>query len=296
MSHDSLQLYAEQVRSANQISYLHPDPHTVTISTLPACRLTDVEKNAIQTARLYFNDEGTPVSQDFDDVYFSNDDGLAETRYTFIDGNKIPERFIRYNRPLFVVAESGFGTGLNFLTLWQTFEAFCDACPQSALKRLHFISFEKFPLHPDDLGQAHDRWPELASRAQALQAQWPHPFSGCHRLLLGGVRIALDLWFGDINQLIEKLDNTLNGKVDVWFLDGFAPAKNAYMWTQGLFQAMARLSRPDGTLATFTAAGFVRLGLQAAGFTMQKRKGFGHKRDMLTGERAPDPEAPPRVP
>jgi tRNA 5-methylaminomethyl-2-thiouridine biosynthesis bifunctional protein len=108
--------------------------------------------------------------------------------------------------------------------------------------------------------------------------------AGCHRLLLDGGRVTLDLWFGDINTLTHELDDSLNQQVDAWFLDGFAPAKNPDMWTPDLFGAMARLARPGGTLATFTSAGFVRRGLQEAGFTMQKHKGFGRKREMLTGE------------
>lgn len=95
--------------------------------------------------------------------------------------------------------------------------------------------------------------------------------------------MTLDLWFGDINELTDQLDATLNQTVDARFLDGFAPAKNPDMWTPNLFNAMARLARPGATLATFTSAGFVRRGLQEAGFTMQKRKGFGRKREMLCG-------------
>ncbi len=109
------------------------------------------------------------------------------------------------------------------------------------------------------------------------------PLSGCHRLLLDEGRVTLDLWFGDINELTSQLDDSLNQKVDAWFLDGFCASENPDMWTQNLFTAMARLARPGGTLATFTSAGFVRRGLQEAGFTMQKRKGFGRKREMLCG-------------
>ena len=242
-----------------------------------------MKQYAIQPANLEFNAEGTPVSRDFDDVYFSNDNGLEETRYVFLGGNRIAERFVEHPRPLFVVAESGFGTGLNFLTLWQAFAAFRATQPEATLQRLHFISFEKFPLSRDDLTAAHQHWPELAEFAGQLQAQWPLPLAGCHRLLLEEGRVTLDLWFGDINELTDQLDDSLNQKVDAWFLDGFAPAKNPDMWTQNLFNAMARLARPGGTLATFTSAGFVRRGLQDAGFTMQKCKGFGRKREMLRG-------------
>lgn len=242
-----------------------------------------MKHNAIQPANLEFNAEGTPVSRDFDDVYFSNDNGLEETRYVFLGGNQLEARFPEHPHPLFVVAESGFGTGLNFLTLWQAFVQFREAHPQAQLQRLHFISFEKFPLTRADLALAHQHWPELAPWAEKLQAQWPLPLPGCHRLLLDEGRVTLDLWFGDINELTSQLDDSLNQKVDAWFLDGFAPAKNPDMWTQNLFNAMARLARPGGTLATFTSAGFVRRGLQEAGFTMQKRKGFGRKREMLCG-------------
>ncbi|WP_189389184.1 bifunctional tRNA (5-methylaminomethyl-2-thiouridine)(34)-methyltransferase MnmD/FAD-dependent 5-carboxymethylaminomethyl-2-thiouridine(34) oxidoreductase MnmC [Buttiauxella sp. B2] len=250
----------------------------------------------IQSANLGFNEEGTPVSREFDDVYFSNDNGLEETRYVFLGGNRLLERFATHDRSLFIVGESGFGTGLNFLTLWQAFDNFCTKHPLATLQRLHFISFEKFPLTASDLHAAHAHWPELAAFALQLQQQWPLPIAGCHRLLLADGRVTLDLWFGDINELIPQLDDTLNNHVDAWFLDGFAPSKNPDMWTQQLFNAMAKLARAGGTLSTFTSAGFVRRGLIDAGFTMTKSKGFGRKREMLTGVMERAVETPHRTP
>ncbi len=239
----------------------------------------------VEHAQLNWNEQGTPVSRAFDDVYFSNDNGLEETRYVFLDGNRIPQRFATHARDLFIVAESGFGTGLNFLTLWQAFEHFSNQHPTAPLQRLHFISCEKFPLTQADLIAAHARWPELQPWAEQLQQQWPQALPGCQRLLFNNGKVTLDLWLGDINALIHNFDDSLNQQVDAWFLDGFAPAKNPDMWTPALFSAMARLARPGGTLATFTAAGFVRRGLQDAGFCVHKRKGFGHKREMLVGVR-----------
>ncbi len=255
-----------------------------------------MKQNAIQPANLEFNAEGTPVSRDFDDVYFSNDNGLEETRYVFLDGNHLSTRFPEHPRSLFVVAESGFGTGLNFLTLWQAFDQFRAAYPEATLQRLHFISFEKFPLTAHDLRLAHQRWPELAHWAEQLLTQWPPAIGGCHRLILDDGRVTLDLWLGDINDLTDKLDDSMNQKVDAWFLDGFAPAKNPDMWSPHLFSAMARLARPGATLATFTSAGFVRRGLQEAGFTMRKTKGFGRKRDMLVGVMEQDLAIPVQAP
>lgn len=250
----------------------------------------------VEHAQLTWNDQGTPVSRAFDDVYFSNDNGLEETRYVFLNGNQLPARFDTHPRDLFIVAESGFGTGLNFLTLWQAFDRFCAAHPTATLQRLHFISCEKYPLTQADLVAAHARWPELAPWAEQLQQQWPAALPGCQRLLFNQGKVTLDLWLGDINALIDTFDDSLHAQADAWFLDGFAPAKNPEMWTPALFAAMARMTRPGGTLATFTSAGFVRRGLQEAGFSMMKTKGFGHKRDMLTGVMAQTLVTPPRHP
>ncbi|MFU9136775.1 bifunctional tRNA (5-methylaminomethyl-2-thiouridine)(34)-methyltransferase MnmD/FAD-dependent 5-carboxymethylaminomethyl-2-thiouridine(34) oxidoreductase MnmC [Erwinia tasmaniensis] len=248
-------------------------------------------KNApIEHAELSWNEEGTPVSRAFGDVYFSNESGLEETRHVFLGGNRIPDRFEHHPRALFITAETGFGTGLNFLALWQAFDQFRQQHPDSRLQRLHFVSCEKYPLNLADLTSAQARWPTLAKYAAALQAQWPVALPGCHRLLLDEGRVTLDLWFGDINQLIHTFDDSLMQQVDAWFLDGFAPSKNPDMWTPELFACMAKLARQGCTLATFTAAGFVRRGLADAGFETGKRKGFGPKREMICGEMtAPSP-------
>lgn len=237
----------------------------------------------IQTATLSWNEQGTPVSEQFGDIYFSNEDGLEETHHVFLKGNGFPARFEQHPRDNCIFAETGFGTGLNFLTLWRDFAQFKQQKPSAKLQRLHYISFEKYPLQNADLAAAHERWPELAAFAEPLRAQWPLPLAGCHRIVLAEGAITLDLWFGDVNTLLPKLDASLNHQVDAWFLDGFAPAKNPDMWNDTLFSAMARMARPGGTFATFTAAGFVRRGLQQAGFEVTKVKGFGQKREMLTG-------------
>lgn len=165
--------------------------------------------------------------------------------------------------------------------------AFLEQAPQSGNgARLHFISFEKYPLTREDLRKALAAWPELATFSQPLIAQWPLPVAGCHRLLFAGGRIRLDLWFGDIKEMLPQVPHPADGLVDAWYLDGFSPAKNPEMWTQELFDGLARLARPHATIATFTCAGFVRRGLIAAGFAMQKVKGHGSKREMLAGERA----------
>lgn len=239
----------------------------------------------IEHAALEWNEQGTPVSRAFDDVYFSNQDGPQETHYVFLTGNGLPERFATHPSRRFTVAETGFGTGLNFLTLWLAFRQFRDAHPNAPLASLHFISFEKFPLSHRDLEEVHRSWPQFAELCEELQRAWPPALPGCHRLLLDNDRVTLDLWFGDVNEILPTLGDSAQAQVDAWFLDGFAPSKNPEMWTPLLFDSMARMAAPSGTFATFTAAGFVRRGLQQAGFDVSRIKGFGRKREMLVGVR-----------
>ncbi|WIH20134.1 bifunctional tRNA (5-methylaminomethyl-2-thiouridine)(34)-methyltransferase MnmD/FAD-dependent 5-carboxymethylaminomethyl-2-thiouridine(34) oxidoreductase MnmC [Photobacterium damselae] len=237
----------------------------------------------IENAVLDWNELGTPISNDFDDVYFSNANGLEETRYVFLQQNGLPDRWNDFSRRRFVVAETGFGTGLNFLALWQQFKAFRTENPDATVKELHFISFEKFPVTLDDLKKAHLSWPELSDLAQQLHAHYPPAVADCHRIILEDGLITLDLWFGDIQDCMPQVWTGDEGIVDAWFLDGFAPSKNLAMWNLDVYKGMRNLARSGCTLATFTAAGFVRRELIEAGFEMKKAKGFGHKREMLTG-------------
>lgn len=228
-----------------------------------------------QQAHLEWDEQGQPLSSQFADVYFSNENALAETRYVFLANNQLPERFaaLAANQQL-VIAETGFGTGLNFLCAWQLFE-------QQAVTgaRLHFVSVEKYPLHKSDLKRALALWPELAPYAEQLLAQYVALHPGFQRLVFAGGRIVLTLLIGDALELFGQLD----GQVDAWFLDGFAPAKNPGMWTPELFAELARLSHASTTLGTFTSTGYVRRRLNEAGFKMKRVPGLGKKWEVLKG-------------
>ena len=213
-----------------------------------------------------------PRSDLFDDVYFSAENGAAETEHVFLNGNSLPAAW--QGRQNFTIAETGFGTGLNFLMAWELFER---TAPGHAF--LDYISVEKFPLSPGEIRKALSPWAaRLGARLESFLARYPIAVPGYHRIVFDS-RIALTLIVGDVNDVLPDLEAC----VDAWFLDGFTPAKNPDMWTKDLFSNMARLSAPRATFATFTAAGFVKRGLAAAGFHVEKRKGFGAKRDMLAG-------------
>lgn len=232
-------------------------------------------------AEISFNPENTPVSHQFDDVYYSNQDGLAESRYVFQQGNQLWVRWEQSTERHFVIAETGFGTGLNFLAVTTLFRQFRQANPHSPLKRLFFISFEKYPIPQSQLAQIHLAYPEFAEMSQQLCQQWQPMIAGCQRFHFA--EITLDIWFGEMADNLPQLGDYMQNRIDAWFLDGFSPSKNPQMWNDQLYQAMFDYSKPNGTFATFTAASAVRKGLEKAGFTVYKRKGYGKKRECLAG-------------
>nr|BFD43584.1 bifunctional tRNA (5-methylaminomethyl-2-thiouridine)(34)-methyltransferase MnmD/FAD-dependent 5-carboxymethylaminomethyl-2-thiouridine(34) oxidoreductase MnmC [Pseudomonas sp. FFPRI_1] len=236
-------------------------------------------------AQLDWDDQGRPRSRVFDDVYFSSESGLDETRHVFIEQNRLRERFAALGAgERFVIGETGFGTGLNFLCAWQLFQQ-----QAAAGARLHFVSVEKYPLSPADLQRALALWPELASLSAPLLAQYVAVHDGFQRIVLEGGRVTLTLLIGDALEQLPQLD----AQVDAWFLDGFAPAKNPDMWTAELFAELARLAAPGSTLSTFTSTGWVRRLLNAAGFKMKRTPGIGHKWEVLRGEFLGWPEDAP---
>lgn len=229
----------------------------------------------LPNAQLDWDDQGRPYSRVFDDVYFSDLSGLEETRYVFIEQNRLKERFAALPADgRLVIGETGFGTGLNFLCAWQLFEE-----QAVAGARLHFVSVEKYPLTAPDLQRALALWPELKPFADQLLAQYVAIHQGFQRLVLDNGRVTLTLLIGDALEQLPQLD----AQIDAWFLDGFAPAKNPDMWTAELFAELARLAAPDSTISTFTSTGWVRRLLNAAGFKMKRTPGIGHKWEILRG-------------
>lgn len=244
-------------------------------------------ETAVSCAQLQWDEQGQPVSSQFGDIYFTTENGLEETRHVFLQHNQLSERWADLgDTDSFCIAETGFGSGLNFLAAWELWLA---AAPASA--QLHFVSVEKYPLSKADLSRALALWPSLAGLSAQLVANYPCILgTGFHRLnfLNGRVRLTLiiddaALGFGKLLTSPHPLFSSRGAKVDAWFLDGFAPAKNPAMWSQPLFDAIGKLSRPGTTVATFSAAALVKHGLRQQGFSVQKVAGFGRKREMVKG-------------
>lgn len=235
--------------------------------------------------RLIWTEDGSPRSGRFDDIYFSGEDGLAESRAVFLTGCGLPDAWA--GRTRFTVAELGFGTGLNIaalLDLWQR------TAPPAA--HLHIFSVEGFPLQADEARRALATWPELEGVTGALLDAWPDATPGFHRIDLPGYRATLDLAVGEVRWAL----NAWSGQADAWFLDGFSPATNPDMWSPAVLDAITARSAPGARLATFTVAGAVRRGLSERGFAVAKCPGHGRKRERLEASLPSVPSANPPLP
>lgn len=219
--------------------------------------------------------DGQPYSQAFDDVYFSVNDGRSESEYVFLQQNDLDARFSTADQ--FVIAETGFGTGLNFaltLKLWQ------ERAPAHA--QLDYFAIEFAPLSPEDIARAAQCWPELADYFSEFLTRYPLPVAGRHLCSMANPRVRLHLMYMDVCEALQ--DEALG--VDAWFLDGFSPAKNPQIWNQSVYALIAQNSATGATLATYSAAGSVRRGLEQAGFVVEKRTGHGQKREMIFAQLA----------
>ncbi len=237
--------------------------HVIEYASLDWCTVDNVE---------------IPVSKQFGDVYFSRANGLAEAQHVFLQGNNLPERLSRlHSHQYFCVGETGFGTGLNILALWQCWQRYRP----NNHSHLHVLSVEKFPLSLIDLTRALKAWPELSPLSCQLLAQYPPALAGCHRLVFTGERFSIDLWLGDAAECLNQVQT--NHAIDAWFLDGFAPRLNPDVWQDNVLAPIIRLSATGTTFASFSVAGVVKRGLSAQGVHISRSRGFMGKRHMLTG-------------
>lgn len=239
---------------------------------------------ALQPAELDWQEDGAPFSAQYGDVYFSRNGGLAETAHVFLDGNSLKQRWLERDQQdypgVFTIAELGFGTGLNFLGCWRLWQE--TGCKRL---RLHFISCEKHPMSHEAIQRALQQWPELTDFSSQLIAQYPDHSAGYHRLQLAATSaeqnpVLLDLYYGDALTMLQQ-QSSPNAKMDAWFLDGFSPALNPELWGDELLQTIADQCKPGSTLTSYSVTGRVVRALKSLGFVVEKRKGFGPKRQML---------------
>ena len=230
----------------------------------------------IENAKITWLETGLPYSTQFQDIYYSRDDAVAESQHVFLEANKLEQRWQHDSSiDTFHIGELGFGSGLNFLQvmhLWQEL----DKRPG----RLHYIAFEKHPLTIEEMQRIHQRWPDLAAQSAELLEQYTDHSEGCHRISLAN-EITLDIYYGDAHEQLNQRMTDVCPTMQCWFLDGFSPANNSELWEEPLMHLLASCSDENTTLSSYSVAGKVRTALKNAGFEVSKIEGFERKRHSL---------------
>lgn len=229
----------------------------------------------IVPAEVDFDHPDAPFAPAFGDLYHARAGAFAQAGHVFLGGNGLPARW--QGQASFVILETGFGLGNNFLASWAAWRADPQRC-----ERLTFISIEKHPLRRADLARAHAHSPAPAQAAELLAA-WPPLTPDLHQLEFESGRVRLLLCLGDAADWLPELV----ARVDAIYLDGFAPKRNPQLWDARLLKGLARLARPGTTAATWSAAHAVRRGLAAAGFEVQAAPGFAGKAEMTLARFVP---------
>ena len=207
-------------------------------------------------------------SKSYNDIYFDKLNGPKETEHVYLNTNNLTKKF--KNKQKFVIAEIGFGTGLNFLLTWKLWKE-----NRKTNGSLTYISFENAPLSKKDIERVYKKFKKLDGYSRFLLKNIPERCKSTHRIFIKADNINLILIYDDITSLIN-----FNFKADTWFLDGFSPKKNPLVWTDKLFKQLYNFTNLDGSLSTFSVAGHIRRGLLKAGFKVSKVSGYGNKKEI----------------
>ncbi len=191
----------------------------------------------------------------------------VDAAHIFIDGNQLIKRWQGLaDDAVFVIAELGFGCGLNFIhsvSLWKAH------APPSAT--LHFISAEKHPWTQADVSRLLASYPDLDPLQHALLKAYPPLIPGVHLLEFNHGRINLTLMLGDPLIAYEALlvsgdpvlEKTLLAyTIDAWYLNVFKPCAR-------LLSTISLLSKPMTTLVSSVTSEPVQQDLIASGFDLQ---------------------------
>lgn len=207
----------------------------------------------------------TPFSLDFDDYYFNSKEGLNESKFVY------SEAFEWNENENFIIAESGFGIGLNFFL---SLKRFLNSTKRP--KILFYLSVEAYYIEKEKLKEFYEKlgfYEEFKEFLEPFLEFYPKCKEGSYRFYFR--ECFLELIFDDI-----KILKNFDFKADVWYLDGFSPSKNPSMFDECLLAEVARLSKKNTQICTFSASSALQKDLKKFGFEVNKTKGF-KKREMI---------------
>ena len=226
-------------------------------------------KNNLKNSQIFISSKSGVYSNLYDDIYFDKLNGIKESEHVYLNTNNLAKRFKKLDK--YVIAELGFGTGLNFILTWRLW-----AKHKKPSSTLTYISFEIAPLSKIELKRVYKKFGELKPFSDILLKKLPPIYQSIHRIYFELDNINLILIYDNFKSITN-----FNFKVDTWYLDGFSPKKNPIVWDEKIFKKIYELTNINGSLSTFTVAGQVRRDLLKNGFNVSKVNGFGNKKEIL---------------
>ena len=228
-------------------------------------------KNNLKQSKLTISSDKGIFSKLYKDIYFDKTNCIQESKHVYLDTNNLESKFKNTNN--YIIAELGFGTGLNFIMSWDLWNK-----NHTQNSSLFYISFESAPISIEQIKNIHKLFKGLSHLSKILLKKLPQIWQGTHQIFLEFGNVTLILIYNDFLSL-----KNFSFKADTWYLDGFSPTKNSTAWSNELFKEIYKHTKDGGSLSTYTVAGHVRRGLSEQGFNISKISGIGNKKEILYG-------------
>lgn len=170
------------------------------------------------------------------------------------------------------ILETGFGTGLNALLVW-------DLARSHPEVQFHYLGLERYPVNASLIGRLN--YPEQIGCS-------PTDFQRLHDLSWEDEHLLTDnLRFRkkqmDFTEALSSLP--VADQADVLFFDAFAPASQPELWEPPLLTLCFKAMCPGGVFVTYCAKGQFKRDLRDAGFIVEPLHGPPGKREMTRGRK-----------
>jgi len=209
--------------------------------------------------------DGSPtlVRRDCGWSYRSLHGAHAEARTVFVEGSGVLECGEAPH-----VLEFGFGAATNFS---QTLEAL-----RGRGRCVHYVAIDCMPVPSDVLGA-------LGTEAHTLAAS----------ATVAG-RVVTPAAILEVVRT-NFIDFATPQRFDAIYFDPFGPGQQPESWTTAVFEVAFRHAHPHARLVTYSAAGWVRRNMAAAGFFVATAPASGKKREFTVASARPEALAHLRI-
>ncbi len=224
------------------------------------------------TAEHHFSKDGssTLYSNQFGQFYHNPNGAISESKYVFFDASGLT-RALDTTTDELTIFEIGFGTGLNFLLLFDQYISKNLSFP------IHFYSVEAFPVNEETASKFNfSNFLEHQELSEILPNIFRQIQPGKNTFQpLSNRNVHLHLYYCTFEE-IDAIDHNVNFILQ----DAFSPEVNQELWSINTFKKLASFCTEDAILSTYCAASKARAAMAKAGWLIARAPGALGKREM----------------